>query len=97
MYSVRDGVLSVLLVVVLLLGATAYFQHQRIQYLSAQAETASATIAALDAKVKGEARLQKERKEKNDAAQEAYRANPVWSSDVVPDDVADLLRDRHTR
>lgn len=97
MSGVRDVFYTVLFVVFIAMVVAIKMQAVRIDSLSARVETSEATIAALSTVRKGTEKVAVAKEKHKHEAQDAYTANPVWSDDVVPDDVADLLRDRSTR
>ena len=77
-----------------LTGMYLYSQHRKIEDLESQATSAQANHRAAEAWRAGNAALTIERKESANEAATVLEEHRVWADEPVPDDVADLLRER---
>lgn len=92
MYSIRSAIEGALVGLFIIVVLVLVGQHKRIEALSARVDNQSATIEALSAVRKGTEKVVAAKKVRHEEARKAYEGSPDWSGDVVPDDVADLLR-----
>lgn len=95
MSTVRECLMIFLAVCVLGLAAFSTVQTQRLQAAKAAQGTAEATAAGYKEYATQHRKVQTQKEKTNHEVREALERHPAWADDVVPDELADRLRNRN--
>lgn len=89
-------VIALFVGVLALAGYSAYLSH-RLDSVSDQKETATATAAGYKTYATEHRKVQEQKEATNYEVHEALERHPDWADEPVPAELADKLRDRGTK
>lgn len=102
MTRLKDYAILALLILALIFGLVSYHQFQEQKQLRAdlalvkdaletEQKLRSADVGSLSIRLEATRKLQEAKEKRDVQTAKAIAANPVWSSERVPDDVVDAL------